>query len=456
MTGAAADRVAPSAEARSVLERLWSAGHSAYLVGGGVRDQLLGRPAHDDDIATDALPERVLELFTEARPRGAFGTIDIGGVQVTTFRRDHVYADHRRPDRVTFTRDVEEDLRRRDFTVNAIAWGRAAGSDDPPGLVDPTGGLADLDARLLRAVGDPDARFEEDALRLLRGARIAAALGFTVEPDTLDAMRRRGGDVRWLSMERVGEELRRMLALPRPSMALRLMDAMGALAVVLPEVTTQHGVAQAKIPGEDLFDHSMRTTDAAAGFTATTPSLVTAALLHDIGKPATAADGHFIGHAEVGARMARVALERLRMPGALVARVERLVHEHMFQYLPTWTDAAVRRFLRRVGPDLVDELLLLREADDLGSGRQPGPELAALRERIDRERRARVPISLADLAVDGRDLLEVADRPPGPWVGRFLGRLLASVVNDPRRNRRDVLLGDVRRWLSETSDHRKA
>ncbi len=447
MTSRGSDRIVPSPEAQRVLDRLWAAGHAAYLVGGGVRDQLLGRPAHDDDIATDAPPDRVRELFPEGRARGVFGTVDIGGVQVTTFRKDHLYGDHRRPDRVSFTGDVEEDLRRRDFTVNAIAWGRPADGSAAPGLVDPTGGLDDLEARRLRAVGDPDARFEEDALRLLRGARIAAALGSTIEPATAEAMRRHGGDVRWLSSERIGEELRRMLAQPRPSVALRLLDELGALAIVIPELTAQRGVRQDKIPGDDLFDHSMRTTDAAAASSHATPALVTAALLHDIGKPATAADGHFIGHAEVGAHMAREVLERLRMPGPLVARVERLVHEHMFHFLPAWTDAAVRRFLRRVGLDLVDELLLLREADDLGSGREPSPELDILRARIAREREERTPLTLADLAVNGHDLLEVAGRPPGPWVGTFLERLLASVVNDPRRNRRDVLLGDVRRWL---------
>lgn len=441
-------RVVPSPEALPVLDRLWSAGHAAYLVGGGVRDQLLGRSVHDDDIATDALPERILGLFPEGRRRGVFGTIDIEGVQVTTFRRDHLYADHRRPDRVSFTSDVREDLARRDFTVNALAWGRSPDGDAAPGLIDPTGGLADLDSRLLRAVGDPDARFEEDALRLLRGARIATALGLVVEPATRDAMRRHGGDVRWLSNERVGEELRRMLALHQPSSAIRLLDDMGALAIVLPEVTGQHGVPQAKIPGDDLFDHSMRTTDAAAGLVGTTPALVTAGLLHDIGKPATAAEGHFIGHPEVGARMTRDALERLRMPGALVARVARLVREHMFQFRPAWTDAAVRRFLRRVGPDLMDELLLLREADDIGSGVAPSPDLGILRARVASQRRERHPLSLAELAVDGNDLLEVAGLPPGPWVGMYLERLLASVVNDPRRNRRYVLLGDVRRWLA--------
>ncbi|MEZ4596394.1 MAG: HD domain-containing protein [Chloroflexota bacterium] len=243
-----------------------------------------------------------------------------------------------------------------------------------------------------------------------------------------------------------------MLEAPAPSVAIRLLDAMGALGAILPEGRRPARRPQDKITGDDLFDHSMRTMDAAATLAGVTPPLVMAGLLHDVGKPATAADGRFIGHPEVGARMARAALERLRMPGALVDRVARLIREHMFQYRPSWTDAAVRRFLRRVGLDLVDDLLLLRVADDIGSGHAPGPELEGLRARIDAQRDSRPPLSLADLAVDGHDLLREASLPPGPWVGVLLERLLASVVNDPRRNRREVLLADVRRWLA-TRDH---
>jgi poly(A) polymerase/tRNA nucleotidyltransferase (CCA-adding enzyme) len=249
----------------------------------------------------------------------------------------------------------------------------------------------------------------------------------------------------------VGEELRRMLGVPQPSRAIRLLDAMGALRVVLPEVTAQHGVPQAKIPGDDLFGHSMRTTDAAAELPRSTLALVAAGLLHDIGKPDTAADGHFIGHAEVGARMARAVLERLRWPGALAERVARLVHEHMYQFRPAWTDAAVRRFLRRVGLDLVDDLLLLREADDIGSGLLDSADVAILRARIETQRRARPPLGLGDLAVNGEDVMREAGLPPGPSVGELLERLLASVVNDPRRNRREVLLGDIRRWREHAS-----
>jgi poly(A) polymerase/tRNA nucleotidyltransferase (CCA-adding enzyme) len=242
-----------------------------------------------------------------------------------------------------------------------------------------------------------------------------------------------------------------MLGTAQPSTAIRLLDAMGALRVVLPEVTDQHGVPQAKIPGDDLFDHSMRTMDAAAGLPGSSLALVAAGLLHDIGKPDTASDGHFIGHAELGASMARAALERLRWPGTLVERVGRLVHEHMFQFRPAWTDAAVRRFLRRVGLDLVDDILRLREADDIGSGMEGSPDLDLLRARVAAQRRADPPLGLGALVVDGNDVLREAGLPPGPWVGEYLERLLASVVNDPRRNRRDVLLGDVRRWLAHPS-----
>ena len=436
-------------EGLEVLRRLWQHGHAAYAVGGGVRDALLGRPGHDVDLATDARPERILELFPEGQPRGRFGTIEVGGFEITTFRRDHTYRDHRRPDVVTWTDDVDDDLRRRDFTINALAWGRPAGStgQGDPELHDPTGGVADLDARLLRAVGDPDARLEEDALRLLRGARFAAALGLTIEPRTLDAMRTHGPDARWLSAERIGGELRRLLIETRPSDGLRILEAVGVLAVVLPEMSAQRGVPQAKIAGRDLFDHSMATADAAAALPDTSERLILAALLHDVGKPATAADGHFIGHAEVGAQMASEVLGRLRWSATVAAAVAVLIREHMFQYRPPWSDAAVRRFLRRVGPEYIDDLLRLRQADNVGSGQDPDTDhLPELRARLGAQLLANVPLTLAALCVTGDDVVTAVGRPPGPWVGEMLARLLESVVNDPRRNRADVLLADVRRW----------
>ena len=199
----------------------------------------------------------------------------------------------------------------------------------------------------------------------------------------------------------------------------------------------------------------MATTDAAASLPGASERLILAALLHDVGKPATYADGHFIGHPEAGARMATVALQRLRWPNTLTADVAALIREHMFQYTSDWTDAAVRRFLRRVGLARIDDLLRLRQADNLGSGQAGEPAaLVELRARLDRERAAGSPLSLGDLSIDGNDVLAAVDRPPGPWVGVVLERLLDSVVNDPERNRPAVLLADVRRWVADSDPSR--
>ena len=301
-------------------------------------------------------------------------------------------------------------------------------------------------------MGDPDQRFEEDALRLLRGARFAATMGLDIEPRTLAAMRAHGADARWLSGERVGAELRRIVTEARPSDGLRILDDIGVLAVVLPELTAQHGIAQDKIPGHDLFDHSMATADAAASLPDASERLILAALLHDIGKPATQADGHFLGHAEEGARMARVVLDRLRTSQAEATEVAILIREHMFQYQSAWTDSAVRRFLRRVGPDRIDDLLRLRQADNIGSGQLADTDmLPELRTRLQEQRLSGAPLAVADLAVNGNDLLAAIGLPPGPWVGTMLERLLESVVNDPTRNRPAVLLADVRQWQAEAA-----
>jgi putative nucleotidyltransferase with HDIG domain len=444
--GLSAIEASPSAMA--VLDRLWSAGHAGFLVGGGVRDALLGRGADDWDIATDATPERLLELFPEGRYENRFGTVLVDDVQVTTFRRDHQYPDHRRPESVTFTDSLEEDLARRDFTVNAIAWGRSAGQS-APGIADPTGGLTDLEARVLRAVGDPDRRFEEDALRLLRAARLAAQVGLRIEPATFEAMRAHAPDAAWVSSERIGDEIRRMIGGPRPGEAFRILDQTRILDVVLPELAAQRGVPQAKIPGHDLWSHSLATLEAAAALPRGGQPLRLAALLHDVGKPSTFADGHFLGHDGAGARIARELLARIHHPSQEADRICRLIGEHMFQYQPEWGDAAVRRFVRRVGPDLVHQLISLREADNVGSGLEPDAgHLAELRGRVTRVLEDGQPLRLADLAVDGSDLLAEFGRPPGPWVGELLDRLLDSVLTDPRRNSRDQLLADARAWTS--------
>jgi len=426
---------------RGLLDRLWSAGHAGYVVGGSIRDALLGHEPADWDLATDARPEQLLALFPGAVYENRFGTVVVrdGGelFEVTTFRSDHEYADFRRPAAVEFGERIEDDLARRDFTVNAIAWG-AAGPGGEPAAVDPHGGAADLGARLLRAVGDPAARFREDALRIVRAVRLAATLDFEIEPATLAAIRDAAPLVQRLSGERVAGELGKLLTAPRPSIGLRLMAETGLLAQLFPELEAQRGVAQGKIAGEDLWDHTLRTVDAAP---ADRPIVRLAALLHDIGKPATMADGHFHGHDAVGGDLANALLERLHLPRAVTERVVRLVRQHMFTYDDTWGEAGVRRFLQRVGRPAIDELFALREADNLGSGQ--GPEahgLAALRTRVAAELAAASALERSDLVVDGDDLIAELGVQPGPQLGRLLEELLERVIADPALNDRPTLL----------------
>jgi putative nucleotidyltransferase with HDIG domain len=426
-----------------LLRTLWEAGHAGYVVGGSLRDIVLDRRPADWDLASDARPERLVDLFPGAVYENRFGTVAVRGdprpFQVTTFRTDHDYADFRRPHHVEFGDTIELDLARRDFTVNAMAWGARAG--DPPTLVDPYGGLADARAQVLRAVGEPGERFEEDALRMIRAVRLAATLDFGIEDATLAGIRDHAGLVGHLSGERIAAELDKLLAAPVPSVGLRLLSETGLLAEVSPELAAQRGIAQNKVAGEDLWDHTVRSVDAAA---ADRPVVRLAALLHDIGKPATFADGHFLGHDSVGAELAGAFLDRLHEPRAVRDRVVELVRQHMFSYESNWSDAAVRRFIGKIaaiGPGMLDELLALREADNIGSG-LPGSagRLDELRARVAAELAAEVVLDRHGLAVDGADLIAELGLRQGPLLGRILDELLERVVTDPALNDRPTLL----------------
>ena len=439
------------AAVHGVLRSLWDAGFAAYVVGGAIRDSLTGRRTTDWDVATSALPEQTQAVFPGATYENRFGTVAVrtddpsmDEVEITTFRSDHDYADFRRPHRVEFSDDVLLDLARRDFTVNAMAWGAEPGA--APALLDPYAGQRDLESRTRRAVGVPSARFREDALRMLRAVRFAATLDATIEPATLQAITADADLASRLSGERIGAEMRRVLDAERPSVGLRLAQETGLLTAIAPDLALQRGVPQNKIPGEDLWDHTLRSVDGAA---AHPPYLRAAALLHDIGKPATMADGRFLGHETVGGELADRLLERWRWPLAERQRIVGLVGNHMFGYVPTWSDAAVRRFIVKVGRDLLDDLFLLREADNVGSGLAAGAgDLPELRHRVAKQLDAGVALDLRALAVDGRDLMAVLDLPPGPLLGRLLDGLLDRVIADPSLNDRDVLLSLARRMLT--------
>jgi tRNA nucleotidyltransferase (CCA-adding enzyme) len=432
-----------------VARILRDAGHDAHLVGGCVRDLMRGVAPDDWDVATDARPDRLLALLPGARYENRFGTVAVpladGIHEVTTFRRDGTYSDHRRPDDVTFGDALDVDLARRDFTINAMAIPLdATGAPGEP--IDPYDGRADLAAGILRAVGDPRARFREDALRMLRAVRFAATLGFEVEPTTRAAIGAEAPLAAHVSGERTLAELARLLRAERPSVGLRLAEATRLLAVVAPELARQRGVPQAKVPGEDLWDHTCRTVDAAAATReGALPLARMSALVHDIGKPATFADGHFVGHDVLGAELAAAWLDTLRAPRTFTARVANLVRHHMFAYDAAWSDAAVRRFIRRVGVDDVEQLLDLRAADNVGSGLAPDVDgLEELRARCRAQVAQHAALDRGDLAVDGDDLMRALGLEPGPALGRLIDELLEAVIGDPLLNERGRLLALAR------------
>jgi len=432
-------------QVRTVLARLIEAGEEAALVGGGVRDLLHGDDPADWDVATSAPPERVAELFPGSTWENPFGTVTVRdrdgarGVEVTTYRLEGAYRDQRRPDHVKWGRSLVDDLGRRDFTINAVAWLPEELATGTGKLVDPFGGSQDIERRVLRAVGDPSARFEEDALRLVRAVRFATRFELEIDPATEAAIREHAAAAGTLSGERVRDELFRILAGSRPpSLAFALMERLGLLTVLLPELAALRGVPQAKRLEGDALDHSLRTADV---LPASDPALRLTGLLHDLGKATTLADGHFIGHESAGAELAEGVLKRLRSPRAEISRIARLIRLHMFAYRPSWTDAAVRRFVRRVGVDLLDDLFALRAADNAASGTGE-PASGGIDEL--RARAAAVaasgPLDTGQLAIRGDDLVAELAIAPGPEIGRLLARLLDAAIDDPSLNERERLL----------------
>ncbi len=438
-----------------VCRRLREAGHAAYLVGGSIRDLLLRRTPGDFDVATSARPEETLRLFGNryAIPTGLqHGTVTVlaGGagpprhVEVTTFRGEGAYLDGRRPSAVTFGATLEEDLSRRDFTMNAIAYDPETGT-----VVDPFDGQGDLRRQLVRTVGDPVLRFSEDGLRPLRGVRQAAQLGFTLAPATEDAIPKALASFRKVSAERVRDELRKLLLAPVPSHGLEIMRRTGLLDIVLPEMLATLGCLQNRFHKHDVYAHTLATVDAApADFT-----VRMAALLHDLGKPKTQApradapgEYSFFRHEQVGAEMAETICNRLKLSADERDTICALVGEHMFFYTAAWTDGTVRRFVKRVGSDLLPLLFALREADiaSRGQGEDREAETRELRGRIAEVAAADAALRVTDLAIDGEDVMRILGISPGRRVGELLESLLDRVLDHPELNQRATLEGLVR------------
>ena len=430
--------------ALDVLNRLTAAGHRAVLVGGCVRDSLLGIPPHDYDAATSALPDEIraacagLTCLDIGLKHGTI-TVLSGGIPVetTTFRKETTYSDHRHPDAVEFTNDLTEDLARRDFTVNAIAW-------ESSGIADPFGGQADLKRRLIRCVGDPDRRFEEDALRILRGLRLAAQLEFTIHPDTAAAIRSHAPDLAHVAWERIWAEFSRLLCSPGAQEVL--LSFPEVVCQIIPELAPCVGFDQKNFHHRyDVYTHSVMAL-------ANTPPLLPvrlAALLHDAGKPETFSldergVGHFYGHPKHSVALADTALRRLRLPNDLREQVLTLIERHD---LPVEAERKwVGRWLARLGEDTFSLLLHLKRGDRAACAdpAPPSPDPFEVAESLALELlEEHACLSLKDLAVDGRDCLSAGLR--GKEIGQTLQRLLDAVSEGVIPNERSILLDRIKK-----------
>ena len=439
------------ADVLSLGKRLAEAGDRTWLVGGCVRDRLIGRTPRDWDITTSASEQVLRERFERVERLGGRGE---------TFL---VFAASGAPPREVTSfagTSLEAELCRRDFTVNALALPLPP----PPGAAphDPAGGAADLAARVLRAVEDPDARFSEDPLRPLRGVRLEAEIGLVPEPATLAAMARHGPGVTRAASERIRDEFLRILATFSPSRAIERMRGTGMLAAILPELAATVGVTQNRHHRLDIYRHSLAALDFAAQSQAADPILRLAVLLHDIGKPTTRKMLHeepsFIGHEIVGAAMAADRARALRLPEAEVERIRDLVRHHLVRYTPRWSDRALRRFLRRVRPERVQDLLCLYAADARAKdphrfqGMPVPEEVAGLEARIRASLSQAPALHVRDLAVGGQDVIETLGVPAGPVVGRALEALLERVIVDPAMNNRGRLIQALREMGERTRD----
>ena len=416
-------------------------------------------PAAPRAVTTSALPTEVQGIFARTIPTGvAHGTVTVlvppaqahdpgeprpraaVPIEVTTFRGEGAYSDARHPDHVVFGVSLEEDLARRDFTINAMAYDPVAAT-----IVDPHGGRADLAARLLRAVGDPAARFREDGLRVLRALRFAAVLELDLDPATEAAIPSALPSLARVSAERVRDELLKLLAARQPSRGLRIAERTGVIALLLPELAACVGLSQNHFHRHDVWEHTLATVDAIEGDALRRLG----ALLHDIGKPPTRtpkedAPGEFafFRHEHAGAGLADEVLRRLKLPTRDRTRVVAMIAQHMFWYEPTWTDATVRRFIRRVGEENLADLFALRSADVIahGMGADPADETGELSRRIAAVLAADQALHITDLAVDGGDVMRTLGVPPGRVIGEVLATLLEMVIEDPSLNQRQRLL----------------
>jgi len=432
----------------NIIHQLERAGHEVYVVGGAVHELLMHRPVDDWDFTTSATPQKILKVFPDGFYNNKFGTVGLGNdltpdnpFDITTFRKEVGYSDRRHPDKIIWGKTLQDDLARRDFTVNAMALKLKAKNYQ---LIDPYHGQDDLKARLIRAVGHPADRFNEDALRLMRTVRIATELGFTIEDQTFQAIRQHSRLINQIAAERIKAELFKILSSDHPADGIIILKNAGLLSHILPELEAAFGVEQ-KSPGRhhiyDVGTHSIRSLKFCPS---KDPLIRFATLIHDLGKVKTqnitpAGVITFYNHEVASAQIARSIANRLRFSKKEAAKLVTLVRYHQFTVDERQTDSAIRRFIKNVGKANLKDMLDLRTGDRLGGGaRETSWRLEKFKARLKQVQKQ--PFAVHDLKVTGHDVMSLMKLLPGPQVGQILNQLFAEAAEDKTKNTRKYLL----------------
>ncbi|MBU1255451.1 HDIG domain-containing protein [Patescibacteria group bacterium] len=428
-------------EIKNILGKLEKKSFESYVVGGSVRDLLLGQKPKDWDITTKAKPKEIQKIFPDSFYKNKFGTVTIKTkskdsalkvIEITTFRTEQKYTDKRHPDKISFTNDAKDDLARRDFTINSIAL------DKKENILDPFKGQKDLKDKKIKAVGNPNDRFNEDALRMLRAIRLAIELNFKIESKTFKAIQKNSGWLQAIAKERIRDELIKMIMLEKPDQAIELLKEANLLKYIIPELEKGIGIGQNKHHTYTIYQHSILSLKFAARKKFNLEVRL-AALFHDIAKPQTKRgegyDSTFYNHDHLGSKFTMNILQRLKFSRKIIEKTALLVRNHMFVYgVDEVTEAGIRRLLRRVGLENINDLINLRVADRLGSGvpKAIPYKLRHLKYLI--EKVSKDPISAKMLKIDGNDLMKLLKIKPGPRLGLLIEALLAEVLENPKLN----------------------
>lgn len=442
-------------EIKEVIGKLKENGFEAFVVGGCVRDFLRKAKPKDWDVTTNAKPEEIMKIFPDSFYENKFFTVtvltksedtNLKEIEITTYRKETKYTDKRHPDEVQFAESLEEDLKRRDFTINAMALEIL---DDKWKIIDLFGGEEDLKNKIIRAVGDPKERFAEDALRMMRAVRFAVTLGegWEIEENTKKGIRENAFLISEISKERVRDEFLKIIMSERAAEGIEILRELGLLKYIIPELEESYKVTQNKHHIYDCYEHSLKSLDFAAKKNFN-KYVRLAALFHDIGKPRTkrgeGPDATFYGHEIVGTEMTVQILNRLKFPKKEIEKIAKLVRYHLFYYNPGEVgESSVRRLIKKVGLENIEELLQVRMSDRIGSG-VPKAEPYKLRHlRYMIEKVCRDPISVKMLKINGEDIMSLLKIGPGPKVGQILSILLEKVIEDPKVNEKEFLKKEI-------------